>query len=160
MQFDFDHNNHWILDCSHQCNPLVFDCCNHSFDHNYSHHNCNHLNYTMTLKRQEIRKCRNLFFPLGTSCNLKLLKTCNKDLLIYTYIYVVGTRYIVVKSYKSFTFLEMIILHFKCIIWFCQSKATQPMLQVYLRRIGFCFKRGVAGYIFLLFRWKGNIVLY
>ena len=26
---------HLILDCSHQCNPLVFDCRNHSFDHNH-----------------------------------------------------------------------------------------------------------------------------
>ena len=27
---DFDHNNHLILDCSHQCNLLTFDCSNHS----------------------------------------------------------------------------------------------------------------------------------
>ena len=30
-QVDFDvHNNHLILDCSHQCNLLTFDCSNHS----------------------------------------------------------------------------------------------------------------------------------
>ena len=37
VQGDFDRNNHLILDCSNQCNPLVVDCCNHI------HCNCNHL---------------------------------------------------------------------------------------------------------------------
>ena len=41
-QVDFDvHNNHLILDCSHQCNNCIRYTCNH--------HNCNHLHYTMIL---------------------------------------------------------------------------------------------------------------
>ena len=43
-QVDFDfHNNHLILDCSHQCNHS-FHCSNRSF-----HHICNTVNYTVML---------------------------------------------------------------------------------------------------------------
>ena len=64
VQVDFDHNTHLILDCSHQCNPLVFDCRNHIFHHNHNHHRCNPhicslLNYKFMIKKQEMIKCRN-----------------------------------------------------------------------------------------------------
>ena len=41
-QVDFDHNNHLILDCSHQCN--------HNFHYNYNHHIHNPVNYTRMIK--------------------------------------------------------------------------------------------------------------
>ena len=50
VQVDFDYNNHLIVDCSHQCNPLVVDCCNH-MHHNCNHHMCNLVHYTMMLKK-------------------------------------------------------------------------------------------------------------
>ena len=49
-QVDFDfHNNHLILDYNHKCNPLNFDCSNHSI-----HRMCNPLYDIIMLKKQEI----------------------------------------------------------------------------------------------------------